>query len=108
MSGFEAQAVDQLHERAEVVPGLAGHGADRCIKTRVAGARRIGELLERARANAARREIDDAQERGVVCRILDQSQVRERVLDLGALEKPQPAIDAVRNRRIEQRMLDHA
>ena len=61
----------------------------------------------RARADAARREVDDAQEAGVVVRVLDQAQVGQRVLDLGALEEAQAAVHLVRHAGVEQRALDH-
>ena len=63
--------------------------------------------LERPRADAARRKVDDAQERAVVDRRGHQAQVGERALDLGALEEAHAAIDAIRNRRVEQRVLEH-
>ena len=56
-------------------------------------ARGVLQLLDGARADAARREVDDAQEAGVVVRVLDQPQVGQRVLDLGALEEAQAAVD---------------
>ncbi len=42
------------------------------------------------------------------CRRRQQTQVGERVLDLGTLEEAHAAIDPVRHPRIEQRVLDHA
>ena len=49
-----------------------------------------------------------AQECAVVIGRRDEPQVRERMLHFGALEEPHPAIDAVRKRRVEQRVLQHA
>ncbi len=49
------------------------------------------ELLERRRADLPPRYVDDAQEGRVVIRIGDDAQVREHVLDLGAIEKRGPA-----------------
>jgi hypothetical protein len=45
------------------------------------------QLLDRARADAARREIHHARERGVVVGIRGEAQVRERVLHFLALEE---------------------
>ena len=73
-----------------------------------AHAREILQLLDRAIADAARREIDDAQERAVVLVARQQPQIRERVLDFLALEKAQAAVDAIGHAGIEQRMLEHA
>ena len=70
--------------------------------------RLILQLLERARADAARREVDDAQERAIVVGRREQAQIGERVLDLGALEEAHAAVDAVRDRRVEQRVLENA
>src|SRR5262249_4944532 len=64
--------------------------------------RNVLKLLDAARADAARREIDDAQERVVVGGRGDQPQVGERVLHLGALEESQAAVDAIGNLRAEE------
>src|SRR5262252_6984807 len=88
--------------------------ASRMASTRTANAcnappplpRRVLQLLEGARADAARREVDDAKEACVVVRVLDQAQVGQRVLDLGALEEAQPAVDLVRHAGIEERALE--
>ena len=71
-------------------------------------ARVRAQHLERARADAARRQVHDALERGVVVAIRDQPQVGERVLDFLALEEPQAAVDAVRDARGEQVFFEHA
>jgi hypothetical protein len=68
---------------------------------------RVLHLLQAARADAARREVDHPQEAGVVTRVLQQPQVGQRVLDLGPLEKAQAAIDPVGHAGVEQRGLDH-
>jgi hypothetical protein len=59
--------------------------------------------LERARADAARRKVDDAQETGVVVLVLQQAQVGQRVLDFGTFEEAQAAVHAVRHRGVEER-----
>ena len=60
------------------------------------------------RADAARRQVDDALERGIVVAVGDQAQVGERVLDFRALEEPQAAVHAVRNARRQERFFEHA
>ena len=72
------------------------------------GARVRAQHLERARADAARRQVDDALEGRVVVAVADQPQVGERVLDLGPLEEPQAPVDAVRDAPGEQVLLEHA
>src|SRR5690606_16817656 len=66
----------------------------------------VGELLDTACTDAAGREIDDAQPRCVVMRIVEQAQIGQRMLDLLALEEAQAAIHAVANARREQCVLD--
>ena len=66
------------------------------------------QRLERTCADAARRKVHHAQQRTVIVRAREQPQIGERVLHLGALEKAHAAIDAIRNRRVEQRVLEHA
>ena len=70
--------------------------------------RRRLETFQRAGADAAGREIDDAQEGGVVVGVAEQAQVGQRVLDFLALEEAQAAIDLVRNAAAEQFVLEHA
>ena len=72
--------------------------ADHRIQAGLRGSGCVLQLLQRARANAARGEIDRAGERDVVVRIARQPQVGERVLDFGPFEEPQPAVDPVRQR----------
>ncbi len=107
-SGFEPQAFDQLHECRQACPAPALQRTDRRVQALARRPRGIRQLLERARANATRGKVDHTQERGVVGRVLDQPQVGQRVLDLGSLEKAEPAVYAIRNGRVEQRVLDDA
>jgi hypothetical protein len=72
-----AHRVDALRERGEIGAALAADRADALPEAAAARARRVLQLLDRARADAARREVDDAQQAGVVVRVLDQPQVRE-------------------------------
>ena len=74
----------------------------------VVQARRVGKLLDRARSDTARREVDHARKRGVVVGVVDETQIRKRMLHFLALEKPQSAIHPVRDPRIHQRVLDGA
>ena len=90
-----AHRVDQRREGGQVGARLARHRADALPAGCLPLARAAScSCSMRARADAARREIDDAQEARVVVRVLDQAQVGERVLDLGALEEAQAAVDA--------------
>ena len=73
-----------------------------------ARARQFLQLLERAVADAAGGEIDDAQQRAVVFVARQHAQIGERVLDFLALEKAQAAVDAIRHAGIEQRVFKHA
>ena len=82
-----------------------GRGAP---QARARAARVLADGLDGARADAARRRVDDALERRVVVAVHDEPQVRERVLDLGALEEAQAPVDAVRNAGREQAFLEHA
>ncbi len=67
--------------------------------------RRVLQVFQTARADAARGEIHHAGKRRVVVGVGDQPQVGQRVLDLGALEKAQAAIHAIGQAGVEQRVL---
>ena len=69
--------------------------------------RDILQLFERTRADSARREIDNSQKAGVVVRVFQNSQVSQRVFDLGPLEKAQTAINLVGHGGIEQGGFNH-
>jgi hypothetical protein len=107
-SGRGAHRVDLLHEPDEVRAALAGDGADARRKARAGRPGRVLQELDRAAADAARGEVDDAQEARVVVRVLEQAQVREGVLDLGALEEAQAPVDLVRHAVVEERALHDA
>ena len=53
-------------------------------------------------------KVHHALEGGIVAAVGDQAQVGERVLDLGALEEAQAAVDAVRHARGEERLFEDA
>ena len=57
---------------------------------------RFLQLLYAARADAARRKVDDAQQRIVIIGVFHQPQIRQRVFDFLPLIKAQAAIHAIR------------
>ncbi len=110
-----AQPLDELQEQPRRT-GRAAPGPDpRCHRQRRAqcaggapqraarAARGFANGIDAARADAARRQIDDALERGVIVAIGDQAQVRERVLDFGALEESQAPVHAVGHAHADQK-----
>ena len=107
-AGVLAQAGDQPHEVRHLRARRAAQRPDRLVQAAPGGARDVLQLLDRARADAACRKVHHPQEAGVVVRVLDQAQIGQRMLDLGALEEAQPAVDAVGHAGIEQRRLQHA
>ena len=64
--------------------------------------------LDSARAYATRRPIDDALECAVIIAVGDQPEVSEGVLDLGALEEAQPAVDPIRYSCVDKPLFEHA
>ena len=64
-------------------------------------------MFEAALADAARREIDDAQQRAVIFLVGDQAQVSQCMLNFLALEKAQAAINPIRHAGGEQSMFDN-
>ena len=105
--GLLAQHIQLCDEAADVGASLARDSAHCVIERAADRARRVLQLLHAARADAARREIHHAHETGVVVRVLQQAQIGQRVLDFGALEKAQAAIDAVGHGRIEKCRFNH-
>ena len=101
-----AQHIDHGHKGAQVGARLARHATHRIVQRATQAARRVLQHLNAARTNAARRKVDHPHEAGVVLRVLEQAQVRQRVLDLGALKKAQPAIHAVGHSSVEQGRFD--
>ena len=102
-----AHGVNLGHERGQIGPCLARHLLHGIHQGGVATACGILQLLQRARADAARREVDHAQKGGVVARVVQQAQIGQRVLDLRPFEEAQTTIDAIGNRVVEQRGFDH-
>ena len=105
--GLLAQHVDHRHERAQVGTDLARHRAHRVVQRAAGVPRHVLQLLQAARTNAARREIDHPQKAGVVVGVLQQTQVGQRVLDLGAFEETQAAVHPVWHARVEERGFNH-
>ncbi|MNQ44216.1 hypothetical protein D3C85_579640 [compost metagenome] len=105
---FFDQAMDQLGKLGQVGPALAAHQRHRAVQAGVVRAGRVGQLFQGARANTARREIDDPHPRGIVVRVGHQAQIRQRVLDFLAFEEAQAAIHLVRDAGREDGVLDHA
>ena len=68
----------------------------------------IGQFVDGGLADAADRRVDDAQQGGVVRRIVDQVQVGQQILDLFALEELQPLDDLVRHAVLVQRQFELA
>jgi hypothetical protein len=86
-----------------LAPRSSPHGTPRPIET----ARAAPQYLERARADAARGQVDHALEGRVVVAVGDQAQVGERVLDFLAFEEPQPAVHAIGDACGEQVLFEH-
>jgi hypothetical protein len=65
-------------------------------------ARALAQRVDRAVADAARWRVDGTLERRIVVAIGDQAQVGQRILDFGAVEKAQPAVDAIADVVLDQ------
>ncbi len=103
-----AQAVDQPREAGEFDAAGAGHLRNRRMQAAVGGFGGVLQGFEAARTDAACRKIHHAGKGRVVVAVGDQAQIGQRVLDLGALEKAQPAIHAIGQAGIEQGVLQRA
>ena len=66
-----AHHVDFGDERRQIGSGLARYLVHGVVQRKVGRARGILQLLDGARANAARRKIDHAQKAGVVARAVE-------------------------------------
>src|SRR5690606_32466886 len=73
-------------------------------QARAGRARLVPNRVERPRADAARRSVHDALERRVIVAVREEPEVRERVLDLRALEEAHTAVYAIRDAGREQRL----
>ena len=103
---FTCRATQRFNQSDESRYFAARTGC-RIEQRRVVLFRRFLQLLYAARADAARREIDDAQQRVVVIGVFHQAQIGQRVLDLLALVKTQPTVNAIRQSGGDQRVLQH-
>ncbi len=108
------EPLDERHEAAhrrrglgaERIGGQARRG--RFPHRRARALRVLADDVDALRADAARRQVDHALERGVVHPAGDDAQVGERILDFRALEEPQAAVHAIRNARRDERFFEHA
>ena len=108
--GGHAHRLDLLDERRHARARLAADvGGARGLPQAGAGVTSaLLQGLERARADAARREIDDAQERPVVARARRAgADTPSACLISVALEEAHAAVDAVGHAGVEQRVLEH-
>ena len=102
-----AQRGHELHERTDRCPGLAAQLGRRFPQAHAARLRGVLQRFDRPRADAARREVHHPEEARIVVGAGEEAQVRERVLHLLPLEEAQAPVDAVRDPRREERVLDH-
>ena len=107
------EPVDQVQEtahRAGCPAAQAGRAQQvhRCLPQRQAlHPRRIAQQFQGTFADAARRRVDGALEGRIVIAVSHQTQIGQRILDLGALEKAQPAINAIRQGGADQIFLEY-
>ena len=106
--GLEPKRLDELHEAPNRAARLAIEHACSDIEAAALLLGLVGQQLNAAGADAPRGEVHHPKEGRVLVRILHEPQVGQRMLDLGPLEKPQPAKDPVRHAGLEQGLLDHA
>src|SRR5690606_6591820 len=108
------EPVDELQNLPEGVARalrerfLSDDGRGRPPQARARASCLVPHDVDRPRADAARRHVHDALERRIVVAVRDEPQVRERILDLGALEEAHAAVDAIRDAGREQRFLENA
>ena len=106
--GRLAQPDDEIGKRRQLGAAGAGQARDGGMQ---AAALRLGGVLQvfqAARADAAGGKVHHPREGGVIVGVGDQAQVGQRMLDLGALEEAQAAIDAIGQAGIEQRVFKRA
>ena len=88
----------QLDEDTEALrsrAALVDHLLERLPDALAAPRRLIEERLDGLLPDASRGDVEDPQQAHVVGRVRDEPEVREDVLDLGAVVEPQPADDPV-------------
>ena len=100
--GLLLQLLDQDGELAQthlaaLQLGIRVGVADDVKEARLLLVRELQGRLDRARADAAGGRVDDARQAQVVVRRLDDAQIGEHILDLGAVKKARAADNAVRD-----------
>ena len=105
--GLLAHDLDLGRKRTDRHARPTRHSAHGVVQRAARCARHILQLLDAARPDAARWKIHHPQETGVVVGVLQQAQIGQRMLDLGAFEEAQTTVHAVRHARVEQGGLDH-
>ena len=108
MLRIKAHAINHFCKLRQFSTCRAAHADHSREQRAIMRARIILKHLDGARAYSACGEIHHAHKRGVVVRIVNQTQIRQRVFDFCTLKKAQTTVHAVRNARIEQRMFNHA
>ena len=108
--GRNAHAFDQPNKlRHRHMGSTACAASTRGLPQRYASSGRdLLQILDGFGTDTTRWKVHYAQQRVVIFRIVDQAQIRHRMLHLGALKKAQPAIHPIRNARIEQAVLEHS
>ena len=107
------QLVDELEEAVHRSFGLGTQRACRYTMRRGLpqrcrrGLGLVADHVQRLGADAARRQVHHALERGIVGAAGNQAQIRQRVLDFGALEEAQAAVHAIRNARRHEDFFEH-
>ena len=114
IGSFLRQLVHQLQETGQRLVTLrpeharAQYHAAGFPQGRPAFTGRGTHQIQRARADAARRQVHHAFEGRVFGAVRQQTQISERILHFGALEEPQTTVNAVRNTRVHETFFQHA
>jgi hypothetical protein len=106
--GRLAQPDDQVGEGGQLGPPAPDYARDGGMQAAALRLGRVLQVFQAARADAAGGKVHHAGEGGVVVGVGDQAQVGQRMLDLGAFEEAQAAIDAIGQAGIEQRVFQRA
>ena len=98
--GLLLQLLDQDGELAQTHLAALQFGicigvADNVKEARLLLVRELQGRLDRARADAAGGRVDDARQAQIIVRRLDDAQIGQHILDLGAVKKARAADDAV-------------
>ena len=106
MLRVKTHAIYHAIKRTQLRARRSTHRRYRRVQRALMRLRQILQLLQSARAYATRRKVHHSRECSIIVRIVNQAQIRQCVFNLSTLEKPQTAVYAIRNARIEQRMFD--